>query len=41
MALLLSLLLGCLDVNTSLEGCGYHIAAQAIPRSACMAIARE
>ena len=26
---------------TSLEGCAYHIAAQAIPRSACMAIARE
>ena len=26
---------------TSLEGCAYQIAAQAIPRSACMAIARE
>ena len=26
---------------TSLEGCAYHIAAQAIPRSACVAIARE
>jgi hypothetical protein len=29
------------SLMTSLEGCAYHIAAQAIPRSAWMAIARE